>query len=79
MDILAADAQWSDELSDAVRPLVNIDGETYDRVRNEDYDLKVDSNGNKINYPYGLENKSRDLFNLPIEDSSNLTYTRYKE
>jgi hypothetical protein len=33
-DIIAADAEESNEVSNAVRPLINIDGETYDRVRN---------------------------------------------
>lgn len=78
-DIVAADAEETNEVGNAVRPLVNIDGETYDRVRNQDYDLKKDSNGNYIPRPYGLADKSRDLFNLPIEDPNNLTYTRKKE
>lgn len=78
-DIIAADAEETNEVGNAVRPLTNIDGETYDRVRNQDYDLKKDSNGNDIPYPYGLADKSRDLFNLPIEGSNNLTYTRRKE
>ena len=78
-DIVAADAEETNEVGNAVCPLINIDGETYDRVRNQDYDLKKDSNGNYISRPYGLADKSRDLFNLPIEDPNNLTYTRKKE
>ena len=78
-DIIAADAEETNEVGNAVRPLINIDGETYDRVRNQDYDLKKDSKGKYIPRSYGLADKSRDLFNLPIEDSSNLTYTRKKE
>jgi hypothetical protein len=33
-DIIAADAEETNEVGNAVRPLINIDGETYDRVRN---------------------------------------------